>query len=84
MYRHFINFKDSGKLFKQFHKSQRLKGKFFIYHRTLKFNDIYKMVIINPFHATGHFLYPLKTSEDQRFSGVFRSIKRDQWHEMAY
>ena len=24
------------------------------------------------FHATGHFLYPLKISEKQRFSDVFR------------
>ena len=26
--------------------------------------------IFNPFHATGVFLYPLKTSENQRFSDV--------------
>ena len=27
--------------------------------------------IINPFHANVPFLYPLKTSENQRFSDVF-------------
>ena len=27
---------------------------------------------VNLFHATGFFLYPLKTSENQRFSDVFR------------
>ena len=37
-------------------------------------------IVINPFHATGIFLYPLKTSGNQRFSGV---MKRDQWHEMG-
>ena len=36
---------------------------------------------INPFYATDLFLYPLKTSENQRFSW---GIKRDQWHEMDY
>ena len=35
---------------------------------------------INPFDATGLFLYPLKTSENQRFSG---SIEREQWHHMV-
>ena len=27
---------------------------------------------INPFHATGLYLYPLKTSENQKFSHAFR------------
>ena len=35
----------------------------------------------NIFHATTLFLYPLKTSENQRFSDVFRGIERDKWHE---
>ena len=30
---------------------------------------------INPFHATGLFLYPLKTSENLWFSDVIRGIK---------
>ena len=30
---------------------------------------------INPFHATGLFLYPLKKSEKQRFSDVFRGYR---------
>ena len=33
-----------------------------------------KMLIIDPFHATGLFLYPLKTSG---------GIERDQWHEIG-
>ena len=36
--------------------------------------------MINPSHATGLesdlFLYPLKTSENQRFSDVFRGYKK--------
>ena len=36
-----------------------------------------------PFHARDFFWYQLKTSENQRFSDVFRGIKRDQWHEMG-
>ena len=38
---------------------------------------------INLFHASGLFLYPLKTSEDQRYSKVFRVIEKDQWHEIG-
>ena len=34
-------------------------------------------------HATGLFLYPLETSENQGFSDVFRVIGRDQWYEMG-
>ena len=33
-----------------------------------------------PFHATGFFRYPLKTSVFLMFSG---GIKRDQWHEVG-
>ena len=31
---------------------------------------------IDLFYATGLFLYPLKTSENQRFSNVFRSYRK--------
>ena len=31
--------------------------------------------IINPFHADGRFLYPLKMSENERFSDVFRGYR---------
>ena len=31
---------------------------------------------VNPFHATGLFLYPLKTSESHRFSDVFRGYRK--------
>ena len=32
--------------------------------------------VINPFHATGLFRYPLKTSENQSFSDVFRGYRK--------
>ena len=32
-------------------------------------------MILNPFLANVHILYPLKTPENQRFSGVFRGYK---------
>ena len=44
------------------------------------------VIFINPFHATGLFLYPTKTLENQVFSDVFRGyIKRPvAWkHEMG-
>ena len=31
---------------------------------------------INPFHAAGLFLHPSKTSENQRFSDVFRGYRK--------
>ena len=44
----------------------------------------------NPFHTIGLFLYPRKTSENQRFSVVTRGfllfsegIEKDQWYEMG-
>ena len=39
--------------------------------------------ILNPFHATGIFLYPLKKSENLWFSDALRGIEKDQWHEMS-
>ena len=32
--------------------------------------------VFNPFHATGLFLFPLKTSENQRFSDVLRGYRK--------
>ena len=32
--------------------------------------------VLNPFHATGTFLYHLKTSENQRFFDVFRGYRK--------
>ena len=32
---------------------------------------------INPFHAFGLFLYPLKISENQRFPNVFRVVQKE-------
>ena len=40
------------------------------------------LVGFNSFHASGLFLYSLKTSENQKFSDVSGGIERDQWHEM--
>ena len=37
---------------------------------------------IDPFYATGLFLYPLKISENLWFS-VFRGIESDQWQEVG-
>ena len=44
----------------------------------------YVGITTNPDHFTGLFSYPLKTSENQRFSDVFKGYKRDQWHEVDY
>ena len=33
-------------------------------------------MLINPFHATGLFLFPLKTSENQRFSNILRGYRK--------
>ena len=41
------------------------------------------LALINTFHTTGLFQYPLKASENQRFSDVLGGIERDQWHEMG-
>ena len=39
-----------------------------------------KMDFYNQLRATDFFLYPQKTSENQRFSV---GIEREQWHEMG-
>ena len=38
--------------------------------------------MFNSFHTAGLFLYPLKTSENQRFSDVFRGCRKGlvAWH----
>ena len=46
----------------------------------------YITIRIYPFHATGLFRYPLKTSENQRFarfSDIFRGYRKRPWHEMG-
>ena len=44
------------------------------------FSAVYSLIIIqpllNPFHATGLFLYHLKTSENQRFSDIFWEYRK--------
>ena len=39
---------------------------------------IYKVILLNPFHATCFFLYPLKTSENQTIFYVFREYEKKQ------
>ena len=39
-------------------------------------NGFNEIVRVNPFHAAGLFLYPLKTSENQSFSDNFRGYKK--------
>ena len=41
---------------------------------------------INPLHATGPILSPLKTSENQRFSDVFRGYRKRSvvWNGLSY
>ena len=39
------------------------------------------IIPINPFHATGLFLYPLETSETFYFLMFSGGIERDQWHK---
>ena len=41
------------------------------------------MVVINPFHVTGSFLYPLKTSENIWFSDVFRGYRKTSGMELV-
>ena len=41
-----------------------------------------KSIQINPFHATGLFLHPLKT-ENFWFSDVFRGYRKRPCHEMG-
>ena len=62
------------KLYKWYQITQRTT-----YDERTKLLD--KVVVLNPFNATGLFLYPLKTSENQRVSEAFCGIERHQWHE---
>ena len=48
------------------------------------FLNPWKTKNFNPFHAAGHFLYLLKTSEIQVSSCFQWGIERDQGHEMGY
>ena len=38
-------------------------------------------ILINLLHATSLFLYPLKTSENQRFSDVSKGYRKRYCHE---
>ena len=40
--------------------------------------------VINQFHSTGLFLYPLKTSQNQVFSDIFKGYRRREWVKLIY
>ena len=47
--------------------------------RVKYFDEVHQMPdteYVNPFHATDLFLYLLKTSENQRFSDIFKEWRR--------
>ena len=56
----------------------RLDGDNKYYCESFSNFEIIHSVLFNSFHTTGLLLYPLKISENQRFSDVFRGIERDQ------
>ena len=45
--------------------------------------DHFVRLALNLFHATDFFLYPLKRSENQSYSDVFRGYRKRSWHEMG-
>ena len=49
----------------------------------LKIEKFIEIILINPFHDTDLFWYPLKTSENPCFPVFSGGIERDQWHEMG-
>ena len=83
------------KLFQEFQKSISSEGGF-----SKKFKKTYSIAVaripryythkfqyqINPFHASILFLYPLKTSERQMFSYVFRGYRNGTlaWKELMH
>ena len=46
-----------------------------------KMKIISPVIPINPFHANVPFLYPLKMSENQRFSDIFEDMEIGHWRE---
>ena len=46
-------------------------------HKNLN-SECYPIKSINPFHTTGHFRHPLKTSENKMFTDVFREYRKRQ------
>ena len=51
---------------------QTRKRSMFIFNKENALTTMWRNYPINPFHATSLFLYPLKTSENQRLSDIFR------------
>ena len=47
------------------------------------FSEIFSVNAINPFHATGLFWYPLKTSEN-RFQGVSKETSGMKWVKVIF
>ena len=48
----------------------------FLSQNQIAFSQFSSAMVINPFYATDLFWYPLKTSENQRFSDVFRGYQK--------
>ena len=42
-----------------------------------------KEIALNLFYPNALFLYPLKTSENQRFFDVFRGTEMENWNKMG-
>ena len=53
-----------------------------LYDRDLRHERVNR-ICVDPSHKIGLFLYPLKTSENQRFPKLSGDLERDQWHEMG-
>ena len=51
--------------------------------RSFIYNIAYTFQFFDSFHATGLYLYPLKTTENLLLPDVFRGIERDEWNKMG-
>ena len=61
-------------------KFQKNQGKSIVIESSRSVLERFLKKLFNLLHATGYFLYTLKTSKHQRFLG---GIKRDQWYKMV-
>ena len=55
-------------------------------HTHLRVKILFKWKVINPWEGNISFLYPLKISENQRFSDVFRGYRKEHltWNELIF
>ena len=53
-----------------------------IWENSNKYTSVMQFVL-NPFHVTDLYLYPMKISEDLRFYDVAEVTERDQWNKMG-